>query len=282
LIVLAFGTPAYADTYAVCDRTPSASDVDAAKGMHKAAEQYYAKARYDKAITSWKEAYTFDCTAHRLLINIGNAYEKLGQTNEAIEAFDTYIDRMGANADQTIVDKVANLRELAATRPHPVPQPLPTPVPSPNPEPQPNDGGDSGEGPGAAPWVLVGVGAGVAVVGAVLLGVGVQKESAADEACPDRKCPDDDPDFESIIDDGNLGLKMQVAGGVMLAVGLVAAAGGVVWWVVASAPPSNSAALGESPMGFNLGPLQEVQLLPVLDPTSHDAAMFGLGASGRF
>ena len=87
LILLTLSAPAAAD-YPPCDKTPSASDVDAAKGMHKAAEQYYARARYDKAIDSWQEAYGFDCTAHRLLINIGNAHEKLGNTAEAIDAVD--------------------------------------------------------------------------------------------------------------------------------------------------------------------------------------------------
>lgn len=262
---------AHADPYPNCDRTPSSADVDAAKGMHKAAEAYYARARYDKAITSWKEAYTFDCTAHRLLINIGNAYEKLGRTQEAIEAFETYVARMGSNADSTIVEKLSNLRELLANAPPdpvPDPNPVPNPVPQPPPEQAPGNG-DDGEGPGAAPWVMVGVGAGVAVAGGVMLGIGVKKESDAAAVCEDRganePCPPD------IAEDGNLGIKMQIAGGVLLGVGLAAAAGGVIWWAVANIPE------GPTATGWTIGPLEKVQ------PTVGAWPGYGtLGISGAF
>jgi tetratricopeptide (TPR) repeat protein len=263
--------PTHAQTYAACDRTPSSSDVEAAKGMHKAAENYYAKARYDKAIASWKEAYSFDCTAHRLLINIGNGYEKLGKTPEAIEAFETYIGRMGANADQTIVDKVKNLKSLTPAQPQPQPDPTPGPNPDPNPQPDPNGNGDTGGDPGIAPWVMVGAGAGVALIGGIVLGVGVQKESSAEEDCPTRGkdgvCPED------IAARGNTGIKMQIAGGVLLGLGLAAAAGGVVWWALASAPGS---AAGDS-AGLQLGPLQDVQPTPWLTP-----GFQGIGLTGTF
>jgi hypothetical protein len=244
LLLTTMAAPAAADSYPACENAPSASDVDAAKGMHKAAEQYYARAQYDKAIVSWTEAYQFDCTAHRLLINIGNAHEKLGGTRKAIEAFEAYIDRMGSAADATIVEKVKNLRELAGKEPEPQPKPDPLPPPPPPvPGPQP----DNGDGPGIAPWVVVGVGGGVAIVGAVLLGIGIQKETKAEERCPNRgdgePCPDD------IASDGNLGIKMQIGGGVVLGAGLAAVAGGVVWWALTL--PSES----EQSAAVRLGPI---------------------------
>ena len=218
--------------YPECSHTPSDSDVEAAKGLHKAAEQYYAKARYDRAIQSWLEAYGFDCRAHGLLINIGNAYEKLGETKKAIEAFETYLARTGDSADPTVRDKVANLKELVQREPQPPspPSPDPVPVPKPRPNPKPNGDRSADDGPGPYPWVVVGIGGAVAIGGGVLLGLGIHNENLAAEECPDRKdC--DDPDAARL---GNQGIAMQRAGAVMLGVGGAAILGGILWFVLDS------------------------------------------------
>jgi len=267
LVLLTLSAPAAAE-YPPCDKTPSASDVEAAKGMHKAAEQYYARARYDKAIASWEEAYGFDCTAHRLLINIGNAHEKLGNTSQAIEAFETYIERMGSAADQTIVEKVKNLRELLRKEPDPNPKPGPAPPPPP-PKPVPNpNGGD--EGAGIAPWIVVGVGGAVAIVGGVVLGIGIQKEAKAADECPDRG--DGAPCSPEIANDGNLGIRMQIGGGVALGVGLATAAGGLVWWALTMPSSDDEPAAA----GLELGPLS-IQPDFALSPSYQ-----GLGLHGTF
>ncbi|HHH31527.1 MAG TPA: tetratricopeptide repeat protein [Polyangiaceae bacterium] len=269
LVIITLSASAAAE-YPPCDKTPSNSDVEAAKGMHKAAEQYYARARYDKAIDSWQEAYGFDCTAHRLLINIGNAHEKLGNTAEAIEAFETYIERMGSSADPTIIEKVKNLRDLMSTQPDPNPNPDPVPPPPP-PRPVPTNGDG---GPGIAPWVVVGAGGAVAVVGAIVMGIGIQKESAAAEECPERGdgavCP------QEVADDGNLGIRMQIGGGVTLGIGLAAAAGGLLWWAL-TMPSSDGASEGDAvAASLELGP---VTVTPELGLTP---SYQGLGLSGRF
>ncbi|MEZ4437773.1 MAG: tetratricopeptide repeat protein [Polyangiaceae bacterium] len=265
IFLFAFGlaTAAHAEDYPPCENTPSASDVDAAKGMHKAAEQYYARARYEKAIASWREAYGFDCTAHRLLINIGNAYEKLGDTAEAIEAFETYIERTGSAADPTIVEKVDNLRAQLPRTPEPPPPPPPPPPPAP-----PGGETDAG-GPGIGPWLVVGGGAAAAVVGGVLLGIGIQKEKAAEEACPSRtNCAPE------VRQEGNLGINLQRGGGVALTVGLVAVAGGFVWWAVANALEDDATKAPQA--ALQLGPVSvrpDLLLAPGLG---------ALGLSGRF
>lgn len=218
--------------YPECDHTPSDSDVDAAKGLHKAAEQYYAKARYDRAIQSWNEAYGFDCRAHGLLINIGNAYEKLGETKKAVEAFETYLSRTGDSADPTVRDKVANLKELIQRQPQPPapPSPDPTPVPKPKPNPKPNGDQSVDEGPGPYPWIVVGIGGAIAIAGGVLLGVGIHYENVAAADCEDRQnC--DDPDAARL---GNQGLAMQRAGAVMLGVGGAGILAGILWFVLDS------------------------------------------------
>lgn len=219
-----------AEEFPPCDKTPSADDVEAAKGMHKAAEQYYAKARYERAIESWRDAYGFDCTAHRLLINVGNAYEKLGRTAKAVEAFELYVARMGDAADSNIIEKVANLRAQLDSSGPPDPDPVvpnPTPTPVPTPVPDPDVADDESVGPG--PWIVLGTGVAVAIVGGVLLGVGTSQEEDALADCPNRKCSD-----QAQIDLGNEGITMQIAGGTMLAVGLVAVAGGLTWYLIGS------------------------------------------------
>jgi tetratricopeptide (TPR) repeat protein len=228
--------------YPECDQAPSESDVDAAKGMHKAAEQYYAKARYDRAIQSWMEAYGFDCRAHGLLINIGNAYEKLGETKKAIEAFETYLARTGDGADPTIRDKVANLKDLLSRQPPPAPPPpTPDPLPQPPPPPKPNGNHTGDEGPGPYPWLLVGIGGAVAIAGGVLLGLGIKNENEASDKCPDRvNC---DPDTAQL---GNDGRTMQIAGGVMLVVGAPGILSGILWYAIQSSAAESSGGLGPS------------------------------------
>jgi tetratricopeptide (TPR) repeat protein len=275
LLALLVSSTAFAQSdYAECIGTPSDSDVDAAKGMHKAAEQYYAKARYDRAIQSWKEAYGFDCRAHPLLINIGNAYEKLGRTEEAIEAFQTYVDRMGDRADQTVVDKVSNLKKNIIETPDPKPVPDPDPYPpDPKPDPEPDNGGDDGVGggPGPLPWVVVGIGAGVAVLGGALLGVGTSKESDAEAICPVRKACTD-PEAQAL---GNEGLDFQRAGGALLGIGLAAVAGGVLWYFLDQ--PSDDAQTTTTRV-------RVPALLPsvVLLPSEAGVGFAGAGLTGSF
>ena len=253
------------ELYPACTREPSEGDVAAAKGAHKLAEQFYAKGKYDRAIGSWTDAYSFDCRAHRLLINIGNGYEKIGQTGKAIKAFETYIERMGDKAERTIVDKVANLQQMIRT----------APAPAPPPPPPPSGDNDADGGAGAAPWVLVGTGGAAAIAGAVLLGVGAGKFSDAKELCPTRNaegklvCPDDD---QVSTDLGNTGTVMMNAGGVVLGIGLAAAAAGVLWYVVGGdddstdAPPTTTT----------------VRVQPWLGTTTGGLGFWGLGLSGSF
>src|SRR3954466_850591 len=105
---LAFAQPA--GPYPECTHKPTPSDLEGAKGAHKAASQFYDRGDYDKAIRYWTDAYSFDCTAHGVLINIANAYEKKGERASAIVALETYLKRTGA--DPNIEEKVRNLKAL--------------------------------------------------------------------------------------------------------------------------------------------------------------------------
>lgn len=251
-LLVALGADARAQTYPQCDRQPTADDVEGAKGAHKAAQRFYDKGQYEEAIRSWTDAYKFDCTAHPLLINIGNAYEKMGERPKAIAAFETYLQRVGQNADPTIPDKVANLKvQLEREQAKPVPTTAPTAtetrLPPPPPPPPGNEAGSGG--PGVGPWILVGAGGVAIVVGAIVLGVGLSDISAAEVECPARVgCS---PEVES---QGNRGRIEAPVGGVVGGVGIVAAAAGLIWYFVAKDDGGGEAATASVSVQPTVGP----------------------------
>ena len=239
--LLLMSSAVLADEYPVCTRAVTPEDVEAAKGMHAAGKRYYAKGQFEQAIQSWRSAYDFDCTAHPLLINIGNAYEKLGNTAAAIEAFDSYITRSGSSADPAVVAKRDALKQRAAAQPRPkatasTRPPPPTTAPAapapppaaPPPAPPPAAASSVPVGP-LALWI--GGGAST-VLGAVLLGVGVSDYQSAVAGCDaQRRCP---PALEAR---GNRGRIMAPVGGVVMGLGLAAAGAGVVWLLLDTDTP---------------------------------------------
>ncbi len=253
---------AFGQAYPVCNRKPSPSDVEGAKGAHLAAKRFYDKGEYDNAIKFWETAYGFDCTAHRLLINIGNAYEKLGNKQRAITAFETYVKRAGRGADQTIKDKVVNLKkQLHKVEPIPT-APTATTTGTDIPIPPPDE--DDDEPSNVGPWILVGTGGAVTLIGAILLGVGTGKVSEAEAECDDHKCP---PGKEEYADIGNTGRILTGIGGVSLGLGLAAVAGGLVWYFVSGSDDDESA--DEEAASFSV--------TPVAGP-----GYGGIGIGGRF
>jgi hypothetical protein len=267
-LLLVLTAPAHAETYPRCERQPTQEDIEGAKGAHKAAQRFYDKGQYEEAIRMWMDAYRFDCTAHPLLLNIGNAYEKMGDKPKAIEAFENYLQRMGSGADPTIPDKVANLKEQLARQQAKPPASAATAsvAATASPPPPPPPGTTAAGGPGPYPWVLVGAGAAVAVVGVVLLAVGQNKMSTAQDNCPDRVCPN--PDTEGFEALGNTGRSMTGVGAVMIPVGVLAAGGGLLWYFLA---PSDSSAT-EAPSAS-----AQVHVRPWVSPWTS-----GLSVSGNF
>ncbi len=216
--------------YAECTRKPTDSDIEGAKGAHKAATQFFERADYDRAIQYWRDAYNFDCTKPALLLNIANAYEKKGDREAAVLTLEAYLRfAPGAPDAKTIAEKVANLRALMRPAATSTTGPGPTPSASEDagapPPPPPDAGSGGGDGPGLAPWIVVGVGGVVAIGGGVLLPIGLGKVSDAEAACPVRsECKD-----QAVVDDGNSGRTQALLGGVALGVGVAAVAGGLVW-----------------------------------------------------
>jgi len=262
-VSLAFATDPVSP-YAECTHKPTAADQDGAKGAHKAASQFYDRGDYEKAIRYWTDAYGFDCTAHGVLINIANAYEKQGDKAAAVVALETFMKRAGS--DPTIEAKVRNLKQSIAP-PTPTvqvsasaaPTAAPSVIPSAAPVARP-----SGPKPYRyKPFYVAGGGAGLALLGGILLGVGTSAVSAADEQCMTRtRCLK-----PAVVSSGNTGRMEQGVGATGLVVGLAAVGGGLAWEFVfnkprAAAPPPAKAS---------------IQVLPVAGPRES-----GLTISGSF
>jgi hypothetical protein len=233
-----------------CTKAPTQADLDAAKGLHQAAKQYLAKALYERAIQSWLDAAAFDCTKPEVFINIGGTYERMGDTNKAIASYQTYLDRKGAAADPDTVEKVKNLKALAAKNRQKAENDAASnssnQASGSSEVPPPPEQPETGAGPGAWPWVLAGTGGAIAVTGAILLGVGASKISSAEALCPDRNCgaaPAGTPpeDLRAAQEKGNSGLTFERVGGTMVGVGLAAAGGGLLWHFLSAPTKTESA-----------------------------------------
>ena len=220
-----------AGDYPLCNREPTPADLEGAKGAHKAATQFYERGDYDRAIQYWRDAYEFDCTAHGVLINIANAYEKKGDREKTVAVLDEYLARAPDAPDAAnIQEKIQNLRH--ALKP---PPPLPTASASVRPPPPPLP---TATAPpvatrpyGYSPWIAVGAGGVALAAGAILTPVGLSTISAAENLCPTRvNCAED------VADKGNRGRTQTAIGLVALGLGTAGVAGGLVWQFVFNKP----------------------------------------------
>jgi hypothetical protein len=216
-----------------CAKKPTPADIEGAKGAHNAAKQFYDRAEYEKAIRYWYDAYGFDCTANAVLINIANAYERLGDRAATVQTLETYLKRTGP--DPTLEQKIKNLKAAmmapaptatATATVAPTATAVPTTVPT-----APPPVTDGPRPYGITPWIVVGGGGALAIVGAILVPVGLGAISDAEAKCPSRmNCSQD------VTDQGNAGRTQATAGSALLGVGVAAAAGGLVWQLVFNKP----------------------------------------------
>ncbi len=229
--------------YPECNRKPTPADVEGAKGAHKAASQFYDRGNYENAIRYWNDAYSFDCTAHGVLLNIANAHEKKGDKQSAVTALETYLKRAGN--DPTIEEKVKNLKQQLAPPPTVTAPPTAPPTSTASAPPPPPSASASSAPPdaprpfGFAPWIVVGVGGAALLTGAILIPLGLGDVSQAEKECPTRKgCS------QATTDLGNAGRTKVGAGGAMVGIGVAAVAGGLVWQLVFNKPVAKNAKTG--------------------------------------
>lgn len=250
--------------YAVtCNHKATPEDLEGAKGAHKAAEQFYDRGEYERAIQYWNDVYRFDCEATLVLQNIANAYEKLGDRKSAITALEGYLLREPNASDAAQISrKVENLKNLIKPQPSATASAPPAsastttpPVPTASATAVPTTTGSSALPPppmvkpfGVAPWVTVGVGGAAALAGGILLPMGLSAVSSAQKNCTklgDDKfaCPND-----ADLQKARSGQTQVLIGKIAIGVGGAAVVGGLVWELAfnkpvpstASAPPSGT------------------------------------------
>ena len=253
--------------FAECTRPPLAADVEAAKQSHIIATSRFNLQDYDKAIEFWRQAYGLDCTAHAILVNIANAYEKKGDKKNAIVALETYLVRAKDAPDLVkINERVIDLKKSLA------PEPTTTATAT---APATADPTATATAPATAPPptgprpfgntpLFVAAGGGVvALVGAILIPVGLGPYGDAQNKCPGPECTED------VAAAGNSGRATWNAGAALLGIGAAAAAGGLVWHFVFNAPKA------DTPAGSP--PKARLDVTPVAGPQ-----FGGLVVNGKF
>lgn len=228
-----------------CNRTATSEDVDGARGAHTAAKQFYDRAEYANAIQYWRDVLKFDCNAIGTLLNLANAYEKLGDRQNAIFALEAYVKRAPEGTDVSKIQaKVQNLKELlaqaaaSASASSSATTPLPSAT-TPPPPPSATTPPIMVKPHGTAPFVTVGVGAAVMVIGGILIPVGnSQVQDALDSpnckqvGSTDKwQCSD-----ENLVKSAQQGQTLVPAGKVAIGIGAAAVIGGLVWEFVANKP----------------------------------------------
>ncbi len=196
--------------YPPCTVKPTTEAEDQARGHHKLASQAFDAKRWKDASDLWTKAYALDCSRPRVFWNLGQAFEEGGNIHAAVAMYELLAERAPTEVPDDLPPKIHQLRGAAqklddeeaskSAQTKPVEAP-PKPIETERPL-------------GPLPWILVGSGAGIAVGGAVLLGVGQAQASSAEDTCTDPAtrtgCSQD------AVDDGEAGELMSQIGQGML------------------------------------------------------------------
>lgn len=261
-----------------CNREATPEEVEGARGAHQAAKQFYERAEYARAIQYWRDVFRFDCNAIGTLLNIANAYERLGDRENAIFALETYVKRVPEGTDTTkIVTRIQNLKELqsqaaaAASASASAAAPPPsatTPPPPPSATTPPVMVKPYGVGPG----VTVGIGAAAIVAGGILIPVGKLRVDEVTGICKEKagQPAGSDPvylcDNQALIDKAESGQSMVIAGKVAMGIGAAAFIGGLVWEFVGNQPVPQEA--GKPATG-------RVHISPTISPSQTGVMIHG-------
>ncbi len=210
-----------------CTNKPTPDDVEAAKSLHQIATARLNIQDYDKAIEFWRQAYTLDCTAHPILQNIANAYEKKGDKRSAIAALETYLTRAKDAGDLVKVnERVMELKKSLEPAPTVTATVSAAPTVTVTVAPTATVAPVGPRPYGSIPLIAAGVGGAIAIAGVIMIPVGLGPWNTAQEQCAPPAGHGSGCDVAT-AEAGNTGRLTVGAGGVFLGVGLAAAAAGL-------------------------------------------------------
>jgi len=245
----------------VASSSPASSNQANVAQLNEEGAAFYAARDYRHAIEKFIQAYAVDSDPN-LLFNIARCYEELGETDAAIEKYETFLKTPGADARgrQRARESLTALREAAETARN-----NPTPRRAAGEPPGGSSAGSSAataehaevvSGPSYWPWVVLGGSVAAAAVGTTfyLMGVSDHDEvtSAQGFGDPNAVSSMTRARAQQLVDSGD---SKKLIGGVSLGLAGVLAATYVVLLVTeghASSSESPSLALAWSPKGSSL------------------------------
>jgi hypothetical protein len=131
---LALVEPARAESPA-CPGPTSAVATEAARSAFREGQTAFNEGDYAHAVELWQLAYTKDCTAHALLLNLATAQELAGKPGDAIQSLELFNERApGSSYEEPNRRRIERLQHAlaeasAAPKTEPAPKPNPAPAP---------------------------------------------------------------------------------------------------------------------------------------------------------
>ncbi len=224
--------------YPECNRQPSETDVQAAKGAFQAGIVSFNEADYDRAILYWEDAFRRDCTATLLLHHLARAYEGRGDLEQAVIALRTFLERTPDAAERPQIQRrievfqqrilEARVKQEAESAP-PVSSnetsgTMSTEELEPAPTAQPSSSTNLYVEP-LYPWIVIGSGAGLTMLGSILYFPARSDVTDYEKKCPDYECP-----TAAMEENADQARTRMVWGGALAIGGLVTAAAGTAWY----------------------------------------------------
>ncbi len=224
LLVAIFAWPTVAHAQPEAEETSDPSEEEA-RARFTAGRIAFADGRYEDALSDFERSYALSGKPE-LLYNIGAAADRLRRDEEALEAFERFLEEMPDHPSRSEVQRrVSLLRESIAER-----QRLEATQ-----EPE-----ESSSGPGPAPWIVVGISGAVAVAGGVMLGVALADRAAIEGLEVDTPWPEIEAQYDRVA-------PLSTAGMIALGVGMAGVTAGIVWAIAGGDGGEASVAL--SPTG---------------------------------
>lgn len=199
--------------------------IEEAKKAFALGSASYENGEFEDALSSFRRAYELTGSPD-LLYNIATVSDRLRRDEEALEAYEGYLEARPASADREhVASRIDVLRqEIEASRRAELDaeiearaaaieaaarvkaeRPLTQHV-----------------GPGPGPWITIGVGGAAVVTGAVLLGIGQRDQKKVENAAPGSS-------YSSVEEMADRGPRLSKAGVALLAVGGAGLVGGIIW-----------------------------------------------------
>ncbi len=249
---------------------PSKKDTDEAHTLYDLGNNAYQTSNYTDAIKYWKDAYKRDCSAHKLLKNLGKAYEADAQYAAAVEVYKMYRTRGGPKGEELdlIDQKIGNLSKkipdgtgttptttTTATDTSTAPTTTATVVPTSTASVAPTTTttmAPPSQGPGVVPWIIVGGGGALVLVGGVLWLSGNSKLNKASDDFGSANCGvkghvTAQSVCQGFADDGTSGKNTRTVGIALTSLGVVAAGAGLAWALLGGKKDSTSASVQLGP-----------------------------------